>query len=451
MKTLISLLTMTLVLAFSYTEIDHTLYSILKVHNISPMEKPKVDSLKAVLGQKLFFDKILSGNKDISCATCHHPSLNSADGLVLPIGVGGSGLGNTRVIGYDRTHIPRNSPEVFNRGASEWHTMFWDSRVSGSAETGFESPVDEKLPEGFDNVLAVQAMFPVTSRDEMRGEIGDTDVNGTENELALISPAAPNSIWFALMKRLLAIPEYVDLFEAAYPETPVEELGFQHAANAIAAFEIDAFTFLDSPWDHYVAGDNTALTEQQKLGALLFFGKAGCSNCHNGNLLTDQEHHNIGIPQFGPGKGNAAPLDVGRFAETGEQQHRFAFRTPPLRNVATTAPYMHNGAYDNLYDAIVHHLNPEKALKEFDSSHLPEALQKSYQDSEKLYKKMVNSLDSLLTNNRPDLAAEEIDALVAFMDSFTEKGLNNVSSTFIYEVPSGLPVDQIEWTKVDRP
>ena len=451
MKTLISLLTMTCVLAFSYTEIDHALYSVLRVNNISTMEKPEIDSLKAVLGQKLFFDKILSGNKDISCATCHHPSLNSADGLALPIGVGGSGLGETRIIGYDRTHIPRNSPEVFNRGASEWHTMFWDSRVAGSVAEGFESPVDEKLPEGFDNVLAVQAMFPVTSRDEMRGEIGDRDVNGIENELALISPAAPNSIWLALMKRLLAIPEYVDLFKAAYPDTPVEELGFQHAANAIAAFEIDAFTFLDSPWDHYIAGDNTALTEQQKLGALLFFGKAGCGNCHSGNLLTDQEHHNIGIPQFGPGRGNAAPLDVGRFAETGKKEHRFAFRTPPLRNVAITAPYMHNGAYDNLYDAIVHHLNPEKALKEFDSSHLPEKLQKSYQDSEKLYQKIVNSLDPILVNNRPELATEEINALVVFMNSFTEKGLSAVSSTLISEVPSGLPVDQMGRKNEGRP
>ena len=76
--------------------------------------------------------------------------------LALSIGVGGTGLGPWRKMGEGRTRIPRNSPEIFNRGASEWHTMFWDSRVSGTVATGFETPADEKLPEGFDNVLAVQ-------------------------------------------------------------------------------------------------------------------------------------------------------------------------------------------------------------------------------------------------------------------------------------------------------
>ena len=86
-------------------------------------------------------------------------------------------------MGAERERIPRNSPEIFNRGSSEWHTMFWDSRVAKMPE-GWYTPADEKFPqEGFDNILAVQAMFPVTSRDEMRGEIGDRDVEGNINEL----------------------------------------------------------------------------------------------------------------------------------------------------------------------------------------------------------------------------------------------------------------------------
>ncbi|MDX1478742.1 MAG: cytochrome c peroxidase [Saprospiraceae bacterium] len=421
--------------------LDAALRQVINHHQITPMVKPAVDSNKAVLGQKLFFDKILSGNKDISCATCHHPAFGSSDELVLPIGVGGTGLGPQRQIGYGREHIPRNSPEVFNRGAAEWHTMFWDSRVSGTVDSGFDTPANEKLPTGFDNILAVQAMFPVTSRDEMRGEIGDTDVFGQENELALISPAAPQSIWLALMDRLLAIPEYVDLFRAAYPDVPVDELGFQHAANAIAAFEIDAFTFLDSPWDNYLRGDDTALTEQQKRGAVLFFGKANCASCHSGNLMTDQEHHNIGIPQFGPGKDDAAPLDVGRYAETGADTDKFAFRTPPLRNVAVTAPYMHNGAYEDLRDAVVHHLDPVAALQAYRAEQIPEALRPFYHNEKQVVEKVLASLDPQLRNPTA-LTEAEIDDLVAFLSALTDNSIYRVAESLIDSVPSGLPVDQ---------
>ena len=118
-----------------------------------------------------------------------------------------------------------------------------------------------------------------------------------------------------------------------------------HAANAIAAYEIATFTFLDAPWDHYVAGEHTALSDEAKQGALLFYGKANCGKCHSGNLFTDQAHHNICAPQLGPGKGDEAPLDLGRARETGEAADRFAFRTPPLRNVAVTGPWMHDGVY----------------------------------------------------------------------------------------------------------
>ena len=172
--------------------------------------------------------------------------------------------------------------------------MFWDSRVSVIAGTRFNSPARGQLPSGLDSVLAAQAMFPITSRDEMRGHVGEEDIFGNENELALVDDADFRGIWSAIMQRLLAIPEYVDLFQAAYPDVATEDLGFQHAANAIAAFEIDAFTLTDSPYDRYIRGNGDALSESAQRGAMLFFGKAGCANCHSGNLLTDQQHHNIG-------------------------------------------------------------------------------------------------------------------------------------------------------------
>jgi cytochrome c peroxidase len=109
---------------------------------------------------------------------------------------------------------------------------------------------------------------------------------------------------------------------------------FQHAANAMAAYEIAVFTFEDDPFDRYIQGDKSALSDDAKQGALLFYGKAGCASCHSTGLLTDQKFHNIAVPQIGDGKGREQPFDLGRARETGNDCDRYAFRTPPLRNVA---------------------------------------------------------------------------------------------------------------------
>ncbi len=429
--------------AFSYFSLDDQLKEVIKKNDLKAYEKvPPLDSAKVELGRMLFFDKVLSGNRDISCATCHHPSLKSGDNLALAIGVGGFGLGETRVMGEDRERIPRNSPELFNRGAEEWHTMFWDGRVSGTPNTGFLSPADEKLPEGLDNVLAAQAMFPVTSRDEMRGEIGDTDIFGEQNELSLISNAAPQSVWHALMQRLLAIPEYRQLFKQAYPQIPQNKLGFQHAANAIAAFEIKEFTFVDSPWDRYLRGDLSALNDSAKRGALLFYGKANCAGCHAGNLLTDQQFHNIGVAQFGPGNENAAPLDAGRFAETGNPKDRFAFRTPPLRNVAISGPWMHNGAYIRLEDAIRHHLNPMKALVDYDIEQLSPELRLTLKNDPTVIARMLSNLDAGVSSSI-SLEDKEVEDLLAFMESLTDSSAMNLNRLMPNAVPSKLPVEEI--------
>jgi cytochrome c peroxidase len=146
----------------------------------------------------------------------------------------------------------------------------------------------------------------------------------------------------------------------------MKRLRFQHAANAIAAYEMSAFTFTDSPWDRFLLGDDSALSTEAARGARLFYGKAGCSACHNGRLLTDQKHHNIGVPQLGPGKGDEAPEDFGRGRETGLAKDMFAFRTPPLRNVSATCAWMHNGAYTTLEGTVRHRIDPAFALANYD-------------------------------------------------------------------------------------
>src|SRR2546422_6590467 len=269
----------------------------------------------ADLGQALMFDRVLSGNRDIACATCHNPVTNAGDGLSLAIGTGGSGLGPSRTLGPGRQFIPRNAPTLLNTGLGAFY-LFWDGRVSGFGFGGggsFQTPAGTALPSGLPSLLAAQAMFPVMNREEMRGTPGDRDRFGNPNELAQFADSDFVGLWQAAMRRLLAIPEYVSKFNAAFPGTPSGQLGFQHAATAIAAFETQALTRTDSPFDRYLQPDDAALTAEQKRGALLFFGdKARCASCHGGPLLGAQNFANAGVPQLGPGVGNGAPLDFGR-------------------------------------------------------------------------------------------------------------------------------------------
>jgi cytochrome c peroxidase len=418
---------------------DEKLRTLLTRAGVTALEPgPPADPAKALLGKLLFFDRELSGNRDVSCATCHNPRFHTSDGLSLSIGVGGTGLGPERILGAGRQHIPRNATDLFNRGLGDWRTMFWDARLF--LDGGFVSPAGAELPDGLETALAAQAMFPVTSRDEMRGLVGDYDVRGEVNELALIDDDHSARIWDALLRRLLTIPEYVELFRAAYPETATDELGFHHAANAIAAFEVDAWTFLDSPWDHYLRGDGSALGGPAKRGATLFYGRAGCASCHAGSLMTDQKHHNIGVPQLGPGKGVNAPLDLGRFYLSGDEADRFAFRTPPLRNVNLTGPWMHNGAYTRLEDAVRHHLSPERALRGYDAHQLDAALRRTLWQGEAVQSMILATLDPLVAEPRALTDAEFAD-LMAFLGALTDPAALDLSQDIPDRVPSGLPVD----------
>jgi len=344
--------------------LDDELRELLADHGVSPIDSPPQDAPQALLGRALFFDRILSGNRDTACATCHHPLLATGDSLALGVGTGTPTLGAVgplREKGPGREFIPRNAPEIFNRGSAHWRSQFWDSRVEVVGGV-LHTPAGASLPPGLSTVLEAQAMFPVTSRDEMRGAPADAAAG---NELAGIADNDLQAIWDALMVRLLSIPEYQDLFALAYPGVAEQNLGFQHAAKAIAAWEAGALAFDDSPFDEYLRGSNNALSAAAKRGALLFYGQAGCASCHSGSLLSDQRHYNLAVPQLGPGKAPGAGLDLGRFGVTGNGNDMFRFRTPPLRNVAATGPWMHNGAYSSLKDAVEHHLDAVKALRKY--------------------------------------------------------------------------------------
>ncbi|MCA9921344.1 MAG: ASPIC/UnbV domain-containing protein, partial [Anaerolineales bacterium] len=423
------------------TDPHEALAQLLKRANATVPERlPLASTEKVSLGRALFWDPLLSGNRDTACVTCHHPLEATGDSLSLPIGTGGQGLGTERVLpaGTRQVLVPRNATPIFNLALAGMDTMFWDGRVQGTSETEYDSPANDDLPFGLDNAVAVQAMFPVTSRDEMRGQRGNKDIFGERNELASISDHQWPIIWQSLMVRILAVPAYRQLFAAAYPDVPADELGFEHAANAIAAYQMETFTFLDSPWDRYLQGDKSVLPTDALAGATLFYGKAGCAQCHSGPLLSDMDFHNIGVPQVGPGKGFEEPFDYGRARETGDDSDLFAFRTPPLRNVAITGPWMHNGAYTTLETAVRHHLDPEAAVATYDFSRLSDMMLEEDSGDTAVHTAALSAPS--LERVNVELTDDEVALLLTFLHSLTSPAATDLSHTIPNAVPSGLKV-----------
>jgi cytochrome c peroxidase len=393
------------------------------------------------LGRSLFFDKILSGNRDVSCASCHNPANGSGDGLSLAVGTGAVRTGATRIPGPGRQFAPRNAPSLFGASLRPVY-LFWDGRVSDfGGASAFATPAGSALPGGLASGLAAQAMFPVTNRVEMRGNAGDDDIPGHTNELAVLADTQYAAIWAAVMRRVLAVNAYLQKFNAAYPSVPASQLGFQHAANAIAAFEVATFVKTASPFDRYLARDDAALSVDAKRGALLFFGKARCSQCHNGPRLGGESFASVAAPQLGPGSGAAAPLDIGRGDQTIASQPQtpnFFFRIPPLRNVELSAPYMHDGVYATLEAVVRHYNNVDSAVTAFDVSQLDPSLRASYHGDATTVSLLLSSLDGRLRQPL-GLTADEQRQLVAFLKSLTDPSARDLSAVAPASVPSGLP------------
>ncbi len=405
------------------------------------------------LGKHLFFDKILSGNLNTSCATCHHTLADTGDGLSLPVGEGGFGLGVSRNTGYgdDAIHerVPRNAPPVFNLGAREFTLMFHDGRIMQDAAhpSGFQSPAGDALPAGLENALAVQAMFPVTSAAEMAGQPGE---NEQADAVAAGNLAGPGGVWDQLADKLRAIPEYVDLFMAAYPDIrSAADISYVDAANAIAAFEATAWRFDDSPFDRFLRGDKRSMSPAARRGMRIFYGKGNCASCHSGKFQTDHDFHAIAMPQIGPGKGdNLAGYsdgldDFGRERVTGNPGDRFRFRTLTLRNVALTAPYGHAGAYNTLEAVVRHHLDPVNSLHNYDQA---QSMLPSRADLDELDFVVMNDVarrGAIADANELSpvkLNDRQVSDLIEFLHALTDRAAIDLRSDTPASVPSGLPL-----------
>ena len=413
-----------------------TLISRWGVFPILP-ETPPENPAMVALGRSLFFDKILSGNRDMSCATCHDPRKSFTDGLSLAVGTGGVDVAGHREPGPGRQHVPRNAPTLVNVGLGQFY-VFWDGRL-----TQFGPPIGpaEEVPLEIGNVLVRQAMLPVVNRAEMLGNAGDVDRFGAPNELAAHGDDESDAIWQAIMGRVLAIPQYVDMFRAAFPTVPVTALRFEHAARALAAFETHALRRTNTAFDRYLARDNSALSAAAKRGAFIFFGEADCASCHSGPLLGGGNFANIGAPQIGPGVGTAAPLDRGRgelFADI--DVYQFAFRVPPLRNVELTAPYMHSGAYPTLEAVVKHYSDVGKAVREYDVTQLPPSLRTAYHGDAVTINRLLTTLDFRMRRQLLFTEQQQSD-LVAFLRSLTDASARDLAILVPQSVPSGIPVE----------
>lgn len=341
---------------------------------------PSISDALPQLGKKLFFSKSLGGGFDAACVSCHHPSLGGADDLSLPIGVSATNddlIGNGRVHSGGEPLVGRNSPTVFNVALND-SSMFWDSRVESlgkeagqnGAASGISTP-DSSFGvadnNAGNNLVAAQARFPVTDTNEMKTSGFE---NGSTNDTIRDHLAGRIGDYGAGLNELV-VNGWLNEFQTAFSSTDNAStlVTFDNIVEAIGEYE-RSMVFIDNPWKAYVEGDNDALSDEQKAGAILFFtttqnGGGGCAVCHSGDLFTDNRHHVIAFPQIGPGKGDGANDDFGRERVSGNAVDRYRFRTPSLLNVAMTAPYGHAGSYENLNDVLRHYNNPNGTVDNY--------------------------------------------------------------------------------------
>jgi cytochrome c peroxidase len=287
--------------------------------SVPPEAAPTAE--KIALGEKLFNDVRLSANDKVSCATCHDPAKGFTDHKPLAEG-----------IAAPKEKTKRHSPTVLNAMFNA--TQFWDGRAP---------------------TLEEQAKLPILNPIEMGQKSGED-----------------------VMKKVLAIPEYAQAFRQVFGR----EGTFDDLAAAIAAFERTQFSS-DAPFDRFVAGDSKAIDAAAKRGWGLFNGKARCNTCHAFSTVqptfSDQRFHNIGIAahktdfidlarramtivRSGDMKQideiaieNADLTELGRFLVTKQANDVGAFKTPGLRDIAITAPYMHDGSLATLWDVMDHY------------------------------------------------------------------------------------------------
>lgn len=358
--------------ARSDNSVDEALRSVLASHGFTGriestvqarLGRP-VNQKLASAGRLLYYDSIIGIKQDNACAGCHSPTTGYADTQSIAIGIN-----SNRLVGPSRTgpRIKRRAPAGINTAL--YPVLTWSGRfesLSGDPfdnSAGFRMPAPEGLTLSyFSHLLQAAACISVTDRAALVGYKfeGDND-----------------AIRATLAARVNGIKRYRKMFGKVYPEVSAgAPITFDMIARAIAEYEI-TLVYANAPIDQYARGDLSAMSEDEKRGALLFFGKARCVECHavsgrSNEMFSDFTGHVLAVPQLVPENpsvpfdGPNADEDYGIEQVTHNPADRYKFRTAPLRNLATHAAYFHNGSFLNLKDAIRHHLNPYQSARNYD-------------------------------------------------------------------------------------
>jgi cytochrome c peroxidase len=370
-----------------------------------PLDPRLVDT-----GRMLWFDTITGLNDDNACAGCHSPTAGFGDTQSIAIGVGSNGI-----VGPDRTG-PRNqrrAPMVLN--TAFFPSLMLNTRFASLSGNPFD-PSEGFLfpaPEGaslsyLPHLLDAQAFIPPTERAEAAG---------------FTFPGDNDAIRAEVVRRLNGTPGYRKLFARVFREVRWgAPITYEMVARAIAEFEF-SLTFANAPIDRYARGERSALTDQEKRGALLFFGQAGCVSCHqvsgaSNEMFSDFENHVAGVPQLVPDGANVAfdgPLgneDFGREQFTEDAADRYAFRTSPLRNIALQPTFMHDGAFTTLAGAVRYHLNVVASALTYDPS--AQGLDLDLTGHIAPLAPILSRLDPLLVTPQR-LSEEQLDSIIAFL------------------------------------
>lgn len=407
----------------------------------------QIESARAELGQLLFYDKVISGNRTIACATCHHPKFGTSDGQSLAFGEGGVGLGPERAVDPDNIpeqRIPRNAPALWNLGAHEFTRLFHDGRLEkdDTRPSGLRTPLEDEMVMGFSSILSAQNMFPVLSGDEMAGHYEENEIS-TAVRQGIIT--APGGAWDRIAARVESIPEYRALYDKAAPETVGRKLMFSDVSNMIADFVAFEFRADDTPYDRYLRGEGT-LSAEATAGMDLFYGRAGCADCHSGKFQTDHDFHAMGEPQLGPGKSERFERhqkDIGRMRVTNDKADVYAFRTPSLRNVTLTSPYGHAGAHADLAAFLRFHADPVAGLKTYQPQAVLPAFEPAKADWALLEGgKEYDAIAAAVSRAPVALSDAEIGQLIAFLKALESPTAMTGRLGVPETVPSGLPVDR---------
>jgi cytochrome c peroxidase len=441
-----------------------------------------VNQKLAELGRLLFFDNTHSLRQDNTCGGCHAPSNGFGDSQPLAIGVQ-----NNNLVGPNRLG-PRNqrrTPTVVNTAL--YPALMWNGRFSALSGDPFDNTAGFRFPSpegedrfsysnnvsnGVNHLLQAQAHMPPTELIEVGGFTG-TCPNGVPDPIlgsdfcqfddGLGLPVPPpdpatgsrnEPIRQKALEILNASAAYRSLFGEVFPEVnsgaPIDFFMF---GKAIAEFEF-TLVFANAPVDRYARGNLNAMTPREKRGALVFFGKAGCVQCHAvaggaNEMFSDFQPHAIGVPQiaptFGAGSGNvmfAGPgndEDFGLEEFTGDPEDRYKFRTAPLRNLAVSPGFFHNGAFTRLEDAIRFHLDPVAGAQNYDpiAAGVPADL------AQRVGPPVPEDRIDPLVREPIRLSKREFRDLVAFVrDGLLDNRVKpkNLCKFAPSEVPSGLPV-----------